>query len=264
LSITIDFTGRTVLVTGAGGLPGKGMGRSLALGFAELGAQVAAVDVDPETLGETVSRIEAIGGKAVAITADLCEEDQIERAADEAEQAFGPVDVLCNHAAFGDFQSITETEPARWRKMMALDLTAPFLLSRRVLPSMMERRTGVIVNTVSICGLTGGRSGAAYTAAKHGLVGLTKNVAVSHASYGIRCVGVAPGGTRQNPDGQAESAVIPEEGSWGASFIPNTQAINLRTGRPDEVTRMHLFLASDAASFLNGVVIPVDGGWTAV
>ncbi|MBV9350727.1 MAG: SDR family oxidoreductase [Mycobacterium sp.] len=268
MSFVIDFTGRTVLITGAGGLPGKGMGRSLATGFAALRAQVVAVDMNRDSVEEIVATINQCGGRAVAVTADLGEENEIERVVAAAESAFGPVDVLVNHAGFGVFENTTETTPERWHHILAVNLTAPFLLSRRVLPAMMERGQGVIVNTISVCGVVGGRSGAAYTAAKHGLVGLTKNIAVSHAGYGIRCVGVCPGSVRADP-GMADShpavsAAVPGPGSWAHDWVPKTKAINPRIGQPDEVTRMHLFLASDAASFVNGAIVTVDGGWTAV
>lgn len=256
-SSPIEFTGQVVLVTGAGGRPGYGMGRAIACGFAAAGAHVAAIDISPEALEETTAAISSAQGEVLPIVADVTDAAALDRAVAAVERDLGVVDVLVNHVGVGTFNGLTETDDEEWDLMLAANLTAPFRLSRRVLPGMLQKGSGVIVNTISICGVTGGRSGAGYTAAKHGLVGLTKNIATQYGPAGIRCVGVAPGSVRSDP---GTDAYDPGTGTWAQ----HPKALISRIGEPEEVARVHLFLASGAASYVNGVVVPVDGGWTAV
>ncbi|MDQ0382705.1 SDR family oxidoreductase [Amycolatopsis thermophila] len=254
---------RTVLITGAGGLPYWGGGRAVARAFAGAGARVVAVDIAADSVQETVDLIGKDGGTATAVVADLSTSEGVEAAAAGAESAYGPVEVLVNHAGIGSYTSVTETTEQEWDRVLAVNLTAPFLLSKRILPSMVEAGRGVIVNTISIAGFHGARGGVSYTCSKHAMVGLTKHIAVAYRDSGIRCVGVAPGSIRSAAPDAPQPPGPPADG-WLAGWGPSIQATNTHKGTPEEVARVHLFLASDAASYINGSVVTVDGGWTAV
>lgn len=140
---------------------------------------------------------------------------------------------------------------------MAVNLTGPMRLSRAALPHTVRAGHGVIVNVASVGGFAGGRAGAAYTASKHGLVGLTKNIAATHADDGIRCVAVARGAVKTGiPNGG-------EPSKRGYATLGKTLGVNPRLGEPTEIVSVVAFLASDEASFLNGALVTVDAGWTA-
>ena len=258
-----DFEGRTVLVTGAGGRPSAGTGPAIAQGFARAGARVAALDRAVQPLTDTVEAITTEGGTAIPIVADLANPADILRSVDEAEAAFGSIDILVNHAGIGSFATATESSEEEWDRVLAINLTAPFLLSKRVLPSMVDKGRGVIVNTLSIAGHSGGRAGIAYTATKHAMVGFTRSIAVSYGPAGIRCVGVAPGTVQADPHSPRDWASSPPQNSWLAGWSERAAATKIRVGGPTEVANAHLFLASDLAGYVNGTVLTVDGGWTA-
>ncbi|MFJ3906365.1 SDR family NAD(P)-dependent oxidoreductase [Streptomyces sp. NPDC090025] len=252
-----DFTGRTVVVTGAG----SGIGRATALAFAARGAGVVVADLDAKAAAETAAFIEANGGAAVTVVGDLGEQDVVDRVVATALDSFhgGTLDVLVNNAGIMDSMSavadVTDTE---WERLLRINLTAPFLLTRAALPHMLDAGRGAIVFTASEAGLRGSAAGAAYTAAKHGIVGLTKSLAVTYRDRGIRANAVAPGGTLTNirvdldPAADGPRALGAYMGNVGQPAAADTQA--------DAI----VFLASDAARNINGVVLPVDGGWSAV
>jgi len=140
-------------------------------------------------------------------------------------------------------------------------------MARQFLPGMLEKGKGVIINTISISGMTGGRSGPAYTAAKHGLVGLTKNIAANYGDQGIRCVGMAPGGVNSGGprwDSARHRVADPADAAAMWPSLRKALDLNPRSGRPEEMAPVVVFLASDHAGFINGAVLPVDGGWTAI
>jgi NAD(P)-dependent dehydrogenase (short-subunit alcohol dehydrogenase family) len=265
--LEFDLSGRTVVVTGGGGAPGRGMGREISLQFSAAGANVVVVDISPDTANLTVETIKAEGGNAISVQADVASASDIERVGQAACDAFGVVDILVNHVGIGNNASLLDTTEEWWDRCQAVNLKAPFLTARQFLPGMLMKGKGVIVNTISICGLTGGRAGPAYTAAKHGLIGLTKNIAACYGDRGIRCVGIAPGGVRgEGPEwNSAEGRVIgtdEQPNLWPS--LRRALDLNPRRGTPGEVAPAVLFLASDHASFINGAVLPIDAGWTAV
>ena len=259
MSNSQDVTGRVAVVTGAGALPGRGMGRAICQAIGGNGAKIVAADIDLSAAEGTVAVLAEQGIDAIAVHADVTDVDAVKELHDRALDAFGRVDILVNHAGFGSYNSITETDDALWYRMLNLNLTAPFLATRQFLPHMLERGSGVIISTVSAAGLAGGRAGAGYTAAKHGLVGLIKNTAFVYGPRGIRAVGIAPGYTRSGNAPQ-----ISTSDSETAPLLDTVVAAGPREGRPDELAAVFAFLASDAASYINGTVIPVDGGWTAI
>ncbi len=267
------FTGKTVLVTGAGGggalhrersaaAARRGIGRAVALQFAAEGANVVAVDLNEEALAETLAQIAATTScRAVAVTGSVTSEEDVDRAFTRAEAEFGGVDVVVNNAGIDDgFHSVTETDPDRWRMLLDVNLSGPFLVARRALPGMIERGAGVIVNITSVASTSGGATGVAYTASKHGLAGLTKSIAVAYGDKGVRCVGVSPGLIR-NEVGCDGPGIAQQY--RGAGRIGQSHAVNFRSGTPEELSEVVCFVASEQATFVNGAIVAADGGWTA-
>ncbi|MFF4833876.1 SDR family NAD(P)-dependent oxidoreductase [Streptomyces sp. NPDC001315] len=247
--------GRSVIVTGGS----SGIGRAAALAFAAEGARVLVADLNAEGAEAVVKEIEQAGGTAVAVTGDLSEQAVVDQVAATAVERFGGVDVLVNNAGIMDRMSaLADVSDAEWERVLRVNLTAPFLLTRAVLPHMLAAGRGAIVNTASEAGLRGSAAGAAYTASKHGVVGLTKNLAVMYRGKGIRANAIAPGGTK------TAIAVDADQSAHGPAAL-GPHFVNVgRLAEPEEQAAAIVFLASDAASNVNGVVLPVDDGWSAV
>ena len=247
--------GKVALVTGGA----SGIGRAICETFATEGAAVAVVDINEPGAVATAEAVTGAGGRAVAVVADLRAPDDIAAAAVRARNELGPVDALVNNAGVMDaLRPPLSVSLPQWETAFAVNVTAPFLLCQAVLPGMIANRRGAIVNIASIAGLLGGRAGTAYTASKHALVGLTRSIAFTHVEDGIRCNAICPGGvstgiaTRDDP-----------RDSFGAQRYRLAHATKPRHGEPDEIAAAAAFLASDRASFVNGAILPVDGGWTA-
>lgn len=271
--MSIDrFAGRTVLVTGAGGggalsrtaeqiRERRGTGRAIALQFAREGANVVAVDVREDALDETVELLGTAGpGKALGVPGSVASITDVEEVFARAERRFGRVDVLVNNAGVDDgFKGVLDTDPGDWERVLGVNLTGPYLMSRRALPGMIAAGAGVIVNIVSVSGTSGGATGVAYTASKHGLLGLTRSLAVAYGGAGVRTVGVSPGLIRNEVgcEGPTIAAAHRENGRIGQGH-----AVNFRSGTPEELAAVVCFAASQEAAFVNGANIAVDGGWT--
>ena len=250
------MSGQAVIVTGAA----SGIGRAAALAFAREGARVLVADLAEEGAAAAVAEIEAVGAEAVAVTGDLSDQAVVDEVVATAADRFGGVDVLVNNAGIMDRMSaLGETDDAEWQRVLTVNLTAPFLLTRAVLPHMLAAGRGAIVFTASEAGLRGGAAGAAYTASKHGIVGLTRNVAVMYRKQGIRANAIAPGPTMTN------IGVEVREGAHGPGVIGGLLgAVMGRMATAEEQAAAIVWLASDAASNVNGVVLPVDDAWAAV
>lgn len=252
-----EFSGRAVIVTGAG----SGMGRVMAHDFAKAGADVLVNDIIAERSHAVVAEIAEAGGNAVAAVADISDEAAVEAFVTDAIARWGKIDVLCNNAGIMDRINLPgETSTETWNRVMAVNVTGYFFVTRAVLPHMLARKAGSIVNTASAAGLRGGAAGLAYVASKHAVVGLTRNIAWMHGADGIRCNAICPGAIETNiMNGQSL-----EEGFDAAGLAKAWPVMSLgRLAGPDAVANTAFFLASDAAFFVNGAIIPVDGGWAA-
>jgi NAD(P)-dependent dehydrogenase (short-subunit alcohol dehydrogenase family) len=250
--VTTGFEDRVGLITGAG----SGIGRAMAIAFAKAGARVVIADINLAAAEETADEI---GDAAIAVAVDIGDEASVARLVQRAFDVFGRIDVLCNNAGVIDTMALpADTSVAEWERVLRINLTGTFLVTHAVLPHMLAQGSGVIVNTASEAGIRGGASGAAYTASKHGVVGLTRNVAWAYANDGIRCNAILPGATATGIAGGIEG--FDEKGKARLQPIISLQQ---RVALPEQMADAAVFLASDAASFINGAIVPVDGGWSA-
>lgn len=230
-----DFTDKTVIITGAA----SGIGAAQAADFQAAGATVVGIDLQP------------ISNLTDAIQADVSDPAT---AATIAAQ-YQP-DIVCNTAGVLDgYQTVTDTALSAWQHILDVDLTSQFLMIKALLPGMLARGHGIFINMSSIAGLVGGGGGVAYTAAKHAVIGLTKQLDLDYAAKGIRANALAPGAIN-TPMNAADFAGDGEMAAWVAQETPAN-----RWAKPEEVAQLSLFLASDTADYIHGTVIPIDGGW---
>jgi meso-butanediol dehydrogenase/(S,S)-butanediol dehydrogenase/diacetyl reductase len=243
------FEDRVVIVTGGG----SGIGRVMAQRFAGEGARVAVVDLIGERADAVTAEIVAAGGKAMAVHADVSSSKDVKAMAGAVNARLGPADVLVNNAAIADGDDVLQIEEATWDHDVAVVLKGVFLCSKAVLPSMIERGSGAIVNIASVNGMSA-LGNEAYSAAKAGVINLTQGIAVRYGRHGIRCNAIAPG-TIRTPIWQERIERDPVVFERLVKWYPLG-----RVGEPDDVANAAMFLASDEASWITGTVLPVDGG----
>jgi len=247
---TMRFAGKAAIVTGAG----AGLGRSVALQFAAEGAWTTVADLDPAAAQAVVDEIEAAGGRAIAVGADVSKPVDVARMTDATVEAFGGVDVLINNAGVRVIVPFLEQTLEQWQRLIDVMLTGPMLCSQAAIPHMLARGRGKIVNVGSVTGIIGLTKRAAYAAAKAGLHGLTKSLAYELSSQGIWVNAVAPG-------------LI--ETPMNTAYFEDEQFKDLlrrelplgRWGQPHEIGNVILFLASDDSDYVCGAIWNVDGGW---
>ncbi|MEQ8197991.1 MAG: SDR family oxidoreductase [Clostridiaceae bacterium] len=249
------LTDKVAVVTGAG----SGMGKAISILYAKEGAKVVAADMNLDSIKAVVAEIESFGGKAMALAANVAKEDDVQNLIDAAVSTYGTLDILVNNAGIMDnFVPAEALTDELWDKVFAVNSTGPMRTIRKALPIFLNKGKGVIINIASVGGVTGSKAGAAYTASKFALVGLTKNVGFQYAKSGIRCNAIAPGAVNTNI-----GKTINNPNKFGMDRAMAGINLNPRAGEPEEIAGVALFLASDDSSFVNGSVITADGGWTA-
>ena len=251
----MSLTGHHAVVTGAG----SGIGRATAERLAEAGCQVTLIGRHVGRLGETADRIGDLG---FAAAADVTDPDMLAAAIEAGRDRFGPIDILINNAGAATSAPFLKTDADALRTMLALNLEAPAEAARLVLPGMLTRRWGRIVNVASTAGLKGYAYVSAYVAAKHGLVGLTRALALEVAAKGVTVNAVCPGFTETDLVARSIDSIVARTGrsedvARAALAASNPQG---RLITPDEVAQTIVWLCGDGASGINGAAVPVAGG----
>ena len=248
-----DLTGRRALVTGAS----RGIGRALALGLADFGAEVMCIARSGELLEETVAEIDRRGGgRAVSHAQDLRGEDGAKEAIEATVDRLGGIDILVNNAADDHESSVLETDLATWQRVIELNLESVFLLCRTAGPHLQRSGRGKVINVGSILAAVGVRDDAAYISAKHGLVGLTRALALEWARQGVQVNAIGPGFVRTEMTQPVWSSEA------GSAWVLKQTPIG-RWGEPDDLVGTAVLLASSASDFMTGQIVYVDGGWLA-
>ena len=246
--------GKIALVTGGG----SGIGRATALLFAREGAKVVVADYNVDGGERTARAIKETGGEAIFHPADVANPKEVEAMVAKTVAAYGRLDCAFNNAGIeGEFSSTPECTLENWQRVISINLSGVFYCMKYEIPEMLKTGGGTIVNTSSICGLAGIANTSAYTAAKHGVAGLTKTAALEFSSKGIRVNAVCPGFIRT-----PMVARVMDRGSFDEKAVIQTHPIN-RFGQPEEIAETVLWLSSDASSFVSGVPMPVDGAYMA-
>ncbi|MGW8633985.1 SDR family NAD(P)-dependent oxidoreductase [Streptomyces sp. NPDC055793] len=251
---TYDFTGQVTFVTGAS----SGMGLATARAFAEAGAAVGLADINEDAVNAAAKRLADDGHQVLALVCDVTDEDQVAAAVDRTVEAFGRLDMAYNNAGIMPPPTDAADESAeQFDRVQGINLRGIWASVKHELRHMRAQGSGAIVNCSSLGGLVGNPGRAVYHASKHGVIGLTKSVALEYGSRGVRVNAVCPG-TISTPmvDAMVEGGELDRDQAEGG------QAID-RLGTTDEIAQVVLWLCSDGASYVTGIALPVDGGYTA-
>ncbi|WP_034406205.1 glucose 1-dehydrogenase [Deinococcus sp. RL] len=246
---------KVAVVTGAA----SGIGLATARLLTREGAKVVAADWNAERLQTAAEELRAAGGEVTPSQGDISEQAYAEALIDLAVSTYGRLDVLVNNAGVMDHMAgVGELTDEVWTRVLAINLHGPMYTSRRAVRQMLGQGSGSIINIASTAALSGGAAGAAYTTSKHGLVGLTRSTAWMYAQRGLRCNAICPGATKTNitetmPQDRLDPAGAARAGAFAAlipAYLEST-----------DIAQLVLFLASDESRFINGAIIPADGGW---
>lgn len=245
-----ELKGKIALVTGAS----YGIGMAMAKGMAASGATIVFNDINQELVDKGLAAYKEVGISAHGYVCDVTDEAAVDTFIASIEKDVGPIDILVNNAGIIIRKPMHEMTAGEFRKVIDIDLNGPFIMSKAVLPSMMKRRKGKIINVCSMMSELGRETVSAYAAAKGGLKMLTRNIASEYGEYNIQCNGIGPGYIAT-----PQTAPLREEGHPFNSFIiAKTPAA--RWGDPEDLVGPAVFLASEASDFVNGHVLYVDGG----
>ncbi len=243
---------KIAVVTGSG----KGIGRAIAARFAKAGASLVCCDIDEASARTAAEQIVSSGGTAIGVRTDVSDKASVEDLVVTSLERFGRVDIVCNNAGvLDDHLPLGDVTDELWNRIIGINLTGTFLVSRAFLPNMLEHGSGTFVNVASIAGIVAQAAGLAYTVSKHGVIGLTRQVSADYGQRGIRANAICPGAI---------------ETDLAREFLKNAPLVRAivesvpagRLGRPEEIADLALYLASDASSFVHGAAMVIDGGWT--
>jgi 3-hydroxybutyrate dehydrogenase len=256
--------GRTALVTGST----SGIGLAIAQAMAKAGANVVVHGIEAPGQGQPIASdiAERCGVRSAYVQANLADAAQAAGLVNAAQQALGPIDIVVNNAGIQHTCPIESFPADRWDAVIAINLSSAFHAMKAAVPGMRERGWGRIVNIASVHGLVASVNKAAYLAAKHGLVGLSKGVALETATQGITVNCICPGWTDTvliQPQIEARAAAVGGDRAAGVRELLREKQPNLTLLPPERIGDIAVFLCSDAAAGITGVALPVDGGWTA-
>lgn len=259
-----DLVAGGAIVTGAG----SGIGRAIALALAMRGAHVGLIDVLPEGVTELAAAMKQQGGRVAIAQADVSRWEDVDRAVGAIERDLGPVGILVNAAGILDgYAPADELSPSQWERVIAINLSGTFYCAKRVLPGMLGRGVGRIINIGSVASVVGSGGGPAYTASKHGVLGITRQLAITYADRGVTVNAIGPGaiatGLRANSTRilGADAPVMRGVGGDETAIRALTPAG--RRGTAGEMAACVCFLASVEAAYVTGHLLMADGGWTA-
>jgi len=249
-----DFSGKVALVTGGG----SGIGRATAEAFARAGASVVAADLDANALDDTVRWLKDAGGEITGVVTDVSQAAEAERMVATATDTYGGLDVAFNNAGIeAKPLAVADVTEEEWDRVQAVNTKGVWLSMKYEIPAMLARGGGAIVNASSILGLYGSANGSLYSSTKHAVAGLTRCAALDYATAGIRVNATSPGMSETpSMERTAVNMAVPPEAFHAMHPLG-------RTGKAPEIADAVLWLCSDAASFVTGVVLPVDGGYSA-
>ena len=248
--ISLAITGQVAVVTGAA----RGIGFAIAQALGQCGARVAIADLDGMAASIAAGQLRELGIEAIGVAVDVADESQVLAMVDTVEEALGGVDILVNNAGIVSTWPLLDVSAAEWNRVMAIDLTSVFFCAKAVLPGMMARRAGRIINIASVAGKRGGGllGNSCYAAAKGGVIALTKGLAREAGPFNITANAITPALT----DTEMTRALAPEARARVLADMPLGRA-----GSPRDIAAAVCFLASGAASFITGEIMDVDGGY---
>lgn len=249
-ALNFTLTGRTALVTGAA----RGIGHAIATALGQAGARVGVCDLDAEAAESAAARLREAGIEAIGVGADVADEVQVQAMVNQVEALLGGVDILVNNAGIVSTGPLLEVTTAEWNRVMAIDLNSVFFCAKAVLPGMMARQSGRIINIASVAGKRGGGllGNSCYAAAKGAVIALTKGLAREAGPYAITVNAVSPALT----DTEMTSALAPQARAEVLAQMPLGRA-----GTPRDIAAAVCFLASREAGFVTGEIMDVDGGF---
>jgi NAD(P)-dependent dehydrogenase (short-subunit alcohol dehydrogenase family) len=256
----VDLSGQIALVTGGA----QGIGLAIAQQLAANGAALAILDLEADAADEAARAIVATGGRAIALAGDVADAGRMAAVVEEIRRPWGPVSILVNNAGINtakDRRAIHEYSDEDWHRILRVDLTGVFVVSKAIVPGMIERGGGRIVNIASVAGLVPLRLQSGFVAAKAGVVNLTRSMAIELGPRGILTNCVAPGSTLTRGTRALFYGAQGDQAEMAASLLAHIPLG--RPGEPEEIAHAVTFLVSPEASYINGAVLTVDGGWTA-